>query len=118
LNLTKKRKIQVTETFAYDVLRRGAEQVIIKPRGHSMEPLIMDRQQVTIRRLHDDDVLTVGDIVLARVRGHVYLHKITAISGGRIQISNNHGHVNGWTHRDRIAGRIEGNVMTEETRPA
>jgi hypothetical protein len=94
----------MTETFAYDLLRRGAEQVVIKPRGHSMEPVIMDRQQVTITALHDDDVLAVGDVVLARVRGNIYLHKITAIDGNRIQISNNHGNVNGWTHRDRIAG--------------
>lgn len=97
----------MTETFAYRLLSDGAEQVIIKPRGHSMEPLIMDRQQVTIRRLLDSDILAVGDIVLARVRGHIYLHKVTAISGDRVQISNNHGHVNGWTHRDRVVGRIE-----------
>jgi Na+-transporting NADH:ubiquinone oxidoreductase subunit NqrA len=96
----------MTETFAYDLLRRGAEQVIIKPRGHSMEPLIMDRQQVTVRRLQHDDVLAVGDIVLARVRGNIYLHKITAIDGSRVQISSNHGRVNGWTHRERIAGRL------------
>lgn len=97
----------MSETFAYGVLQRGAERVILKPRGHSMEPLIMDRQQVTVKRLHDDDVLSVGDIVLARVRGHIYLHKITAIDGERVQISNNHGRVNGWTHRARIAGRLE-----------
>lgn len=83
-----------------------AEQVTIKPRGHSMEPLIMDREEVAIKRLTDDDVLAVGDIVLARVRGYIYLHKITAVDGNRVQIGNNHGHINGWTHRDRIAGRL------------
>ena len=84
----------------------GAGQVTIRPRGHSMEPLIMDRQEVTITRL-GDTVLEKGDVVLARVRGHVYLHKITAIDGNRVQISNNHGHVNGWTTRDKIAGILD-----------
>jgi len=95
----------VTETWAYHQLRDGAEQVTIRPRGHSMEPLICDRERVTIRRLRDDDTLEAGDIVLARVRGRIYLHKITAIDGQRVQISNNHGRVNGWTNRDRVVGR-------------
>jgi hypothetical protein len=95
----------VSETFAWRQLMKGAEKITIHPRGHSMEPLIMDRQEVTIHRLREDDVLSPGDVVLAKVRGHIYLHKISAISGARIQISNNHGHVNGWTTRDKIAGR-------------
>jgi len=98
----------MSETWAYNQLRFGAERVTIHPRGHSMEPLIMDRQKVTIVRVTGDDEIAVGDIVLARVRGHVYLHKVTAIDGRRVQISNNHGHVNGWTHRDRVVGRYEG----------
>lgn len=97
----------VTETWAWVQLASGSmESVTIRPRGHSMEPLIMDRQEVTITRLKPDDVLHVGDIVIARVRGHIYLHKVTAIDGDRVQISNNHGHVNGWTTRARVAGRV------------
>lgn len=95
----------MSETFAWVQLMEGTPQITIKPRGHSMEPLIKDRQEVTILRLTDDDPLSVDDIVLAKVSGHIYLHKITAIQGDRIQISNNHGHVNGWTSRSKIAGK-------------
>jgi signal peptidase I len=97
----------MSETHAYNFLRDElTDQITIRPRGHSMEPLIKDRQRVTVTRLHDDDELHVGDIVLAKVHGNIYLHKVTAIDGDRVQISNNHGHVNGWTHRDRIVGRV------------
>lgn len=98
----------MSETFAYLRLLEGAGEVTIRPRGRSMEPLIRDRQQVTIVRLDAEDVLVPGDVVLARVKGHVYLHKVTAVDGDRVQISNNHGHVNGWAHRDRVVGRVAG----------
>jgi len=45
-----------------------------------------------------------GDIVLCRVRGHQYLHLVTAVRGDQYQISNNHGHVNGWTSRKNVFG--------------
>ena len=96
----------MTATWAWRQLHDGASEITIKPRGKSMTPLIKDGQEVTVDRLADDDVLAVGDIVLARVRGHVYLHKITAIDGDRVQISNNHGRINGWTHRDKVAGKL------------
>jgi phage repressor protein C with HTH and peptisase S24 domain len=96
----------VSETWAYNELAGGAEQVTIRPRGNSMTPLIRDRQQVTIRRLGWGEPLAVGDIVLARVRGHVYLHKISAVAGNKVQISNNHGHVNGWTSRSKVVGKV------------
>lgn len=53
----------------------------------------------------------VGDIVYAKVSGNYFLHLLTAIdtSNGqgydaRYQISNNHGHVNGWTDAKNIFG--------------
>lgn len=94
----------MSETQAWHQLMDGAAVVTIRPRGHSMEPRIMDRQVVTIYRLRDYAPLEVNDVVLARVRGRICLHKVTAIDGKRVQISNNHGHVNGWTTRDKIAG--------------
>lgn len=98
----------MTETWAYIQLAKpdGPDEVTIRPRGHSMEPIIMDRQEVTIAKLKDTDTLNVGDVVIARVRGHVYLHKVTAVDGDRVQISNNHGYVNGWTSRPRVVGRV------------
>jgi signal peptidase I len=85
-------------------LAGGQEEVTIRPRGHSMEPLIRDRQQVTVRRLHDAP--EVGDIVLATVRGHVVLHKVLAVDGDRVQIGNNKGYINGWTHRTKVWGYV------------
>ncbi len=61
-----------------------------------MEPRISSGQEVTI----DPNVEPkVGDVVLARVRGTVYLHKVTAIDQktGRCLIANNRGRTNGWS---------------------
>lgn len=58
-------------------------------------------QLVTLDPLVVDDLavadLKVGDIVLCRVKGNVYLHLIKAIQGGRVLIGNNRGKTNGWT---------------------
>lgn len=70
-----------------------------------MVPLIRSRQLVTVAPV-DVTRVEVGDIVLARVSGTVYLHLVSALdaSTGRVQISNNRGRVNGWTSHDRIFG--------------
>lgn len=47
-----------------------------------------------------------GDVVLCKVRGHQYLHLVTAVRGDQYQISNNHGYVNGWTARANIFGLL------------
>ncbi|WP_069161218.1 hypothetical protein [Nocardia altamirensis] len=73
--------------------------------GSSMVPLIHSRDLVTVAPV-DPTKLEVGDIVLAKVAGTVYLHLISAldVSRGRVQISNNRGRVNGWTNHDRVFG--------------
>lgn len=53
----------------------------------------------------DCSTLSVGDIVLCRVRGTEYLHLIKAISGERFQIGNNRGGINGWIGSNGIFGR-------------
>ena len=68
-----------------------------------MVPLIRSRQLVTVAPV-DTARLEVGDIVLARVTGTVYLHRVTAIAGQRVQIGNNRGRINGWTSRARVFG--------------
>lgn len=81
--------------------------VVIKPKGNSMTPLIKSGQEVLlVPKGHHLAPLhwRIGDIVLVKVKGSVYLHKISAIDGNRIQISNNHGHVNGWTTFDKVYG--------------
>lgn len=90
-----------------EVARRVAagSPVNFKPSGSSMVPLIRSRQIVTVAPV-DPTKVEVGDIVLARVAGTVYLHLVSAVdrSRGRVQISNNRGRVNGWTGLARIYG--------------
>lgn len=70
-----------------------------------MVPLIRSRESVVVAPV-DPSKLEVGDIVLARVAGTVYLHLVSSIdsSRNRVQISNNRGRVNGWTSHDRVFG--------------
>ncbi|WP_460118039.1 S26 family signal peptidase [Streptomyces phaeofaciens] len=79
--------------------------VEFRPSGTSMVPLIRSRQLVAVAPV-DPSKLGVGDIVLARVAGTVYLHLVSAVDPARkrVQISNNRGHVNGWTSHDRVFG--------------
>lgn len=98
--------MSLLETMARQ-LAYGARQVTFRPSGNSMTPLINSGQEVTVCRLKPGEPVDVGDIVLARVNGKVYLHKVTAIDRHRVQISNNHGHINGWTSRAKVFGRMK-----------
>lgn len=71
-----------------------------------MLPRIKSGQLVTIDPVKAED-LQVGDIALARVRGVVRLHLVSRIDPvkKRVEISNNHGHVNGWASYDRVYGK-------------
>jgi hypothetical protein len=79
--------------------------VEFRPNGSSMVPLIRSRQLVTVAPV-DTTRIEVGDIVLARVAGAVYLHLVSAVdaSAGRVQISNNRGRINGWTSYAKVFG--------------
>ncbi|TCO59493.1 S26 family signal peptidase [Actinocrispum wychmicini] len=81
----------------------GGETVRFRPTGSSMVPLIRSRQLVTVAPV-DPAKLDVDDIVLVRVSGTLYLHRVTALAGQRVQIGNNRGRINGWTSRDRVFG--------------
>jgi hypothetical protein len=76
--------------------------VSFRPVGNSMMPKIYSKQLVTVSP--DISNLEVGDIVLCRCHGNILLHLITAIDGDRYQISNNRGHINGWTKN--IYGKV------------
>jgi hypothetical protein len=87
--------------------------VAFRPTGSSMTPLIRSRQLVRVAPVNAA-MLEVGDIVLARVAGTVYLHLVSAIDpgNGRVQISNNRGRINGWTSYAKVFGictSIDGN---------
>lgn len=88
---------------AVSALERDGE-VSFVARGNSMTPLIKNGERVTVRAARDNETFKRGDIVLAKVRGNIYLHKVTAVEGNRVQIGNNRGHVNGWTTRERVFG--------------
>lgn len=84
--------------------------VKFRPHGNSMTPRICSGQLVTVDPVSPDMIeagdITTGDVVYSRVRGVLRLHLITAIDTAkkRVQISNNHGHTNGWTSYDRVYG--------------
>ncbi|MFE5973233.1 S24 family peptidase [Streptomyces sp. NPDC056460] len=83
----------------------GGATVTFRPSGNSMVPLIRSRQQVVVVPV-DPSKVEVGDIVLARVSGTVYLHLVSSVDRARkrVQISNNRGRVNGWTSHARVFG--------------
>jgi phage repressor protein C with HTH and peptisase S24 domain len=90
-----------------DIIKELSEgrSVTLKPHGNSMTPLINSGDTIVLRPVDPSDV-KLGDAVLAKVKGHFYIHKVTAIGDdGRFQISNNHGHVNGWSRQ--VYGRVD-----------
>lgn len=70
-----------------------------------MSPLIKSGQLCTVEPV-DPATLEAGDIVLCKVRGAEYLHLVKAIQGGRFQIGNNRGHINGWVGASAIFGKL------------
>jgi hypothetical protein len=83
----------------------AGERVTIRPSGNSMTPRIRSKDEVTISPVGKNPI-EEGMIVLAKVKGKHYLHLVTAVRGARVQISNNHGHINGWTTKNRVYGIV------------
>lgn len=91
------------------------ETVSFRPHGNSMVPIIKSGQLVTVAPLqHFGDeagrevdgvqvCIKKGD-VFCKVGGRLMLHKVTAFRAGQYQISNNSGHVNGWTMAKNLFG--------------
>jgi hypothetical protein len=80
------------------------ETVRFRPRGNSMQGRIESGQLCTVESV-DPATLAVGDIVLCEVNGREYLHLVKAIQGGRFQIGNNRGRINGWISANSIFGK-------------
>ena len=89
-------------SFAIEALSKG-QPVQIKPRGHSMQGKVNNGDRVTLAPCAPE-TLKVGDIVLVRVKGNVYLHLIKAIDRSRFLIGNNRGGINGWVGPNAIYG--------------
>jgi hypothetical protein len=82
----------------------SGQTVSFRPRGSSMKGRIESGQLCTIAPV-DPSTLEVGDIVLCKVHGNEYLHIVKAIQGGRYQIGNNRGLINGWVGPNGIYGK-------------
>jgi len=85
---------------------RAGETVAFREGGNSMTPRIKSRQKCTYAPVNSMDDIKVGDAVFCRVGGSFFTHLVSAIRGGEVQISNNHGHVNGWTKIENVFGRV------------
>jgi peptidase S24-like protein len=89
-------------TFAIEKLQQG-QTAQVRPRGHSMTGKVNNGDPVTLNPC-DPQELLVGDIVLVKVKGRVYLHLIKAKNKGRFLIGNNRGGINGWVGANSIYG--------------
>lgn len=86
---------------------QAGETIIIVGFGQSMVPILKSGQPALVAPVTEETVLKKNDVVFCKVGGHYYLHKITAIRGGKtFQISNNHGRANGWVGKSCIYGRM------------
>lgn len=85
----------------------NGETCILVGFGQSMTPRLKSGQKVKVVPITEDVVLEKNDIVFCKVNGSYYLHKISAIKNQKTyQISNNHGHVNGWISKSKIYGKV------------
>lgn len=96
--------MNVTKQAMVERLKNGETIYRYKEGGNSMVPLIYSRQAVDIRPV--DKKIEPGDIAFCRIGRRFFTHLVTAVDGNRVQISNNHGHVNGWTHERNIYGLV------------
>lgn len=92
--------------------------VTIKCNGNSMRPIIAPKEAIHLIKV-SNDLIRVGDAVFCRINGNLQVHKVTSIRGDyeEFQISNNHGHVNGWTGAKNIFGlavQIEDRILVSE----
>lgn len=91
--------------FILDKLAAGETIEGHKERGNSMVPLIKSRQPFTLAPV-DIEKLSVGDIVLAKVKGRWYTHLIHALRDDAVLIGNNRGHMNGWAKKTNVVGIV------------
>lgn len=71
--------------------------------GNSMRPKIMSGAKITLEPCTAADA-EVGDAVLCRVKGNLFVHLVKAKQDERVLIGNNHGGINGWTKA--VYGRV------------
>lgn len=104
--------------FVLETLLSKGE-VSFKPHGNSMTPKINSGVLVKVKVIPIES-FRVGDAVYCKVKGSYYLHLLTAIDvpNQKYQISNNHGHVNGWVGSNCMYGvcvEADGKVFLSES---
>ena len=92
-------------TMLIEKLRLGETIAEYREAGNSMIPIIHSKEAMTLSPV-DIHKIEVGDVVFCKVKGKFYTHIVTAADDKRVQISNNHGYVNGWTSRDKVYGIV------------
>lgn len=81
--------------------------VKFRPSGKSMTGIINSGQMVTVLPFNDLGVDMKGRVVLCKVNGKQYLHKVLSTrADGSFQIGNNKGGVNGWTKKEHVYGLV------------
>ena len=85
---------------------KASEIVSFRETGNSMTPRIKSRQKCTYAPVTGLQDISVGDAVFCKVGHSYFTHLVTAIKDDQVQISNNHGHVNGWTHISNVFGKV------------
>lgn len=86
-------------SYAIEKLLEG-KSATVTPHGNSMIGRVASGQEVLVEPGEPE----VGDVVLVRCKGNIYLHLVKAQQGDRFLIGNNRGRVNGWVHRAAIFG--------------
>lgn len=98
-------KMAYTEKGAVEPLLKG-ETIEVRGVGNSMTPKLKSGDIVTVEPITPETELKKGDVVLVKVNGRVYLHLIKAFTAEEVLIGNNHGHVNGWTKKENVYGKV------------
>lgn len=95
---------------------QSGEKAVIYPKGSSMKPLVFSGQKVVLLPLLKEEKkdLKTDDIVLVTVRGRDYLHLVSGVREGQVQISNNRGHINGWVSFDKVWGIMDRSRTSKE----
>ena len=72
-----------------------------------MIPILKPGQSVICVIVTENTILHKNNIVLCKIDGKYYLRKITAIKNGvTYQISDNHGHIEGFISKKNIFGVV------------
>lgn len=90
--------------YKLEKLQKG-ETFETSEKGNSMVPLIKSGQLHILEPITWEEC-KIDDIVYCKVKGTFYTHLVTGYNIDKgLQISNNKGHVNGWTKL--VYGRVK-----------